>query len=64
MGQLVRILPGLFRSRLEDFGRPAGEKELYFIFYDLEDAVRDGRCAARDCCMRISAMCIGIGGGS
>jgi hypothetical protein len=40
MGKLVRILPGLFRSRPLDFVALAKQKELYFVFYTLKHAIR------------------------
>jgi len=41
MGQLVRVLPGLFRMRPTDFAGLAKQRELYFVFYTLEYALRD-----------------------
>jgi len=40
MGQLVRVLPGAFPSRPEDFADLAKKKELYFVFYTLNHAIR------------------------
>jgi hypothetical protein len=40
MGQLIRVLPGLFHNRPVDFPSLAQQKELYFIFYPLEGALR------------------------
>ncbi|HXE35194.1 MAG TPA: ribonuclease E inhibitor RraB [Verrucomicrobiae bacterium] len=40
MGQLVRVLPGLFNKRPLQFGDLAKERELYFTFYTLEGALR------------------------
>lgn len=40
MGELVRVLPGLYESRPSDFSRLAQEKELYFIFYTIRYVVR------------------------
>jgi hypothetical protein len=42
MGQLVRVLPGLYVSRA-DVRELAQQKELYFIFYVLDYALRDGK---------------------
>lgn len=41
MGQLVRVLPGLYQSR-PDLAKLAHARELYFVFYTLKYAVRDG----------------------
>jgi hypothetical protein len=41
MGQLVRVLPGLYATR-PDIERLARENELYFAFYALNYALRDG----------------------
>jgi Regulator of ribonuclease activity B len=43
MGQLVRILPGLFEARPADFVSLSRQKELYFIFYTLNYALRAGQ---------------------
>jgi regulator of ribonuclease activity B len=43
MGQLVRALPGLFNTRPADFAELAKQRELYFIFYTLNYALRDGQ---------------------
>jgi hypothetical protein len=43
MGQLVRVLPGFFSARPTDFVHLAAQKELYFIFYTLNYALRDGQ---------------------
>jgi hypothetical protein len=40
-GQLVRVLPGLFAERPKDLSAVAAQKELYFIFYTLNYALRD-----------------------
>jgi len=42
MGALVRILPGLYSSRPEDFADLAKEKELFFAFYPLKYALPEG----------------------
>jgi regulator of ribonuclease activity B len=42
LGQLVRVLPGLYAKR-PDLKRLISEKELYFIFYPVEYALRDGQ---------------------
>jgi hypothetical protein len=42
MGQLVRVLPGLHDIRPDDFAELARQKELYFVFYTLEYALRAG----------------------
>ncbi|MGB8542896.1 MAG: ribonuclease E inhibitor RraB [Candidatus Acidiferrales bacterium] len=42
MGELVRVLPGLFSKRPDDFGDLAQKKELYFVFYPLSYAIRAG----------------------
>ncbi len=43
MGELVRVLPGLYPSRPTDFANLAKLKELYFIFYTLTYALRSGQ---------------------
>jgi hypothetical protein len=43
MGQLVRVLPGLFSVRPMDFDQFVKQKELYFIFYTLNYALRAGQ---------------------
>jgi hypothetical protein len=43
MGELVRVLPGLFRSRPTDFAELARQRELYFAFYTLKYALRNGQ---------------------
>jgi len=40
MGQLIRVLPGLFAVRPPDLAELARRRELYFIFYTLEYAIR------------------------
>ena len=40
MGQLVRVLPGTYTNRPLDFASFARQKELYFVFYTLEHALR------------------------
>ena len=40
MGELVRVLPGIYSSRMSDFNALAKQKELYFIFYTLQYALR------------------------
>src|SRR5206468_4941726 len=42
-GDLVRVLPGLFSIRPTDFAELAKQRELYFIFYTLKYALRDGQ---------------------
>ena len=42
MGQLVRVLPGLYDIRPENFVELARQKELYFVFYTLDYALRAG----------------------
>jgi hypothetical protein len=42
MGQLVRVLPGLFDTRPADFATLAKCRELYFVFYTLTYALREG----------------------
>jgi hypothetical protein len=44
MGQLVRVLPGLFHTRPQDFSEAAGQPELYSIFYTLSLSLRDKQC--------------------
>jgi regulator of ribonuclease activity B len=46
MGQLVRVLPGLFDSRPPDLGELAKQRELYFIFYTLNYAARNRQALA------------------
>jgi len=41
MGQLVRVLPGLFHIRASDFSGLAKQRELYFVFYTLNYALHD-----------------------
>jgi hypothetical protein len=41
MGELVRVLPGLYPLRPTDFVALSSQKELYFVFYTLEYALRD-----------------------
>lgn len=41
MGQLVRVLPGLFSTRPTDFAELSQQKERYFAFYTLSYALRD-----------------------
>jgi len=41
MGQLVRVLPGVFSARPIDFADLAKRRELYFVFYTLNYAIRD-----------------------
>jgi hypothetical protein len=40
MGQLVLVLPGLFSKRPPQLDDLANQKELYYTFYTLEDALR------------------------
>src|SRR5437016_1378380 len=40
MGQLMRVLPGLFAAR-PDIKKLAQQRELYFFFYALQYALRD-----------------------
>lgn len=40
MGELVRILPGLFAVRPADFAQLANQRELYFVFYTLRHALK------------------------
>jgi hypothetical protein len=42
-GELVRVLPGLYRERLADFTALSRQHELYFAFYTLTYAIREGR---------------------
>jgi hypothetical protein len=42
MGELVRVLPGLYVER-PDAGSLVQQKELYFVFYVLDDALRKGQ---------------------
>jgi len=43
MGQLVRVLPGLYATRPADIAELAKQKELYFIFYTLNHALDAGQ---------------------
>lgn len=43
MGQLVRILPGLYAERPADIAQLAKQQELYFIFYTLDHALGAGQ---------------------
>jgi Regulator of ribonuclease activity B len=45
MGQLVRVLPGLFDIRPTDVAELAKQRELYFVFYTLDSALRDDQVA-------------------
>jgi hypothetical protein len=40
MGELVRVLPGLFITRPTEFAELAKQKELYFVFYTLTYSLR------------------------
>lgn len=40
MGELVRILPGLFAVRPADFAQLANQRDLYFVFYTLRHALK------------------------
>lgn len=40
MGELVRVLPGIHKSRPAEFAELVSQKELYFIFYTLNYALR------------------------
>lgn len=42
MGQLVRVLPGIFSARPKEFGQLAAGPELYFVFYTLRHATKKG----------------------
>jgi hypothetical protein len=42
MGQLVRVLPGLFAAR-RNVRDPAHQQELYFVFYVLKNALSRGQ---------------------
>lgn len=42
-GELVRVLPGLYASRPSDFAALARQKELYFVFYIMNYALRAGQ---------------------
>lgn len=42
LGELVRVLPGLYEIRPTDFSALAGQRELYFIFYFMNYALRTG----------------------
>jgi hypothetical protein len=44
-GHLIRVLPGLFDSRPENFETLANTKELYFVFFPLAAAVSRGLVA-------------------
>jgi len=41
MGELVRVLPGTYSTRPDDFSALAKQQELYFAFYILHYALRD-----------------------
>ena len=43
MGEIVRVLPGLYVSRPTAFAELARQKEMYFIFYTLRYALRGGQ---------------------
>jgi hypothetical protein len=42
-GSIVRVLPGLFSTRPPDFAELTSQRELYFIFYTLNYALRAGQ---------------------
>jgi hypothetical protein len=42
-GELVRVLPGLYTNRPSDFAALARQKELYFVFYIMNYALRAGQ---------------------
>jgi Regulator of ribonuclease activity B len=42
-GELVRVLPGLYTNRPSDFAALARQKELYFVFYIMDYALRAGQ---------------------
>src|SRR3974377_1107119 len=42
-GELVRVLPGLHENRVSDFAALAQQKELYFVFYIMNYAIRAGQ---------------------
>lgn len=42
-GELVRALPGLYTHRPSDFAAVARQKELYFVFYIMNYALRTGQ---------------------
>jgi hypothetical protein len=41
-GELVRVLPGLYEARPKDIDELTQAKEMYFVFYTLDSAVRLG----------------------
>jgi hypothetical protein len=41
MGELVRVLPGLFSIRPPNLAELSAERELYFVFYTLSYAIRE-----------------------
>lgn len=42
-GELVRVLPGLYDHRPSDFATLAQQKEMYFVFYIMNYAIRAGK---------------------
>lgn len=42
-GELVRVFPGLYTKRPSDFAALARQKELYFVFYIMNHALRAGQ---------------------
>lgn len=42
LGELVRVLPGLYESRPTDFVELARQRELYFVFYFMNYSLRAG----------------------
>ncbi len=42
-GELVRVLPGLYENRVSDLASLARQKELYFVFYIMNYALRTGQ---------------------
>lgn len=42
-GEVVRVLPGLYANRPSDFAELARQKELYFVFYIMDYAIRAGQ---------------------
>lgn len=41
MGDLIRLLPGIYSDRPDDFSTLADQQELYSVFFTLERAVKD-----------------------
>ncbi len=48
-GDLSRVLPGIYRTRLESFTELAQERERFLVFFPLNWAVREAGLTGFDC---------------